>query len=183
MTTIELTDAQRQALQTASGQPLEVVDPATQQRYVLLARAQYERVRSQLEKGGEGAALGLSPAPDVAAEGRPLRQRLRDLPLPPEVAAEAKQYCKRLGLWGAKSRREMEEHMKLQHYYGGTWIAYLRTDEGPVIVAAAASLGDPVFDQQLSFLTAEERRRIIIDLPVRLFDAESELLTPFPDES
>jgi hypothetical protein len=181
MTTIELTDAQRQALHTASGQPLEVVDPATQQRYVLLARAQYERISSQLEQGGDAAASGLPLA--VPSEGKPFRQRLRDLPLPPEVAAEAKQYCKHLGLWGAKWRREMEEHMKLQHYYGGTWIAYLRTDEGPVIVAAAASLGDPVFDQQLSFLTADERRRIILDLPVRLFDAESELVTPFPDES
>lgn len=73
--------------------------------------------------------------------------------------------------------------MKLQHYYGGRWIAYLRTGEGPVVVAAAESLGDPLFDRQLSFLSPEERRAVIIDTPTRLFDNESQILTPFPDES
>jgi hypothetical protein len=51
MTTIELTDLQRQALQAKQGQPVDVVDPATQQRYVLLALEQYERVRPLLEQG------------------------------------------------------------------------------------------------------------------------------------
>ena len=60
--------------------------------------------------------------------------------------------------------------------------AYLATDEGPVVVAAVDSLSDPAFDRQLSFLTPDERRRRIITSPVRLFDTESELLTPFPDE-
>ena len=77
----------------------------------------------------------------------------------------------------------MEEQMKLQHYYGAKWIAYLRTNEGPVVVAAAESLNDPVFDLQLGFLTPEERRGAHITSPVRLLDDESELLTPFPDES
>jgi hypothetical protein len=51
MTEIELTDAQRQALQAEQGKPIDLVDPATQQRYVLLAREQYERVRALLEQG------------------------------------------------------------------------------------------------------------------------------------
>ena len=49
MTTIELTDDQRQALQAEQGKPIDVVDPATHQRYVLIACEQYERVRALLE--------------------------------------------------------------------------------------------------------------------------------------
>ena len=52
MTEIELTDAQRQALQAEPGKPLVVVDPATQRRYVLLEREQYERVLPLLDQAG-----------------------------------------------------------------------------------------------------------------------------------
>jgi hypothetical protein len=125
-----------------------------------------------------------SPTPAAStSERRPIRQRICDLPLPPEVASAAKQYCKRLGLWGAKSRRQTEEEMKLQHYYGGKWIAYLRTNDGPVVVAAADSLSDPVFDQQLCFLTEQEQRHRIIECPVRLFDDESQILNISSHES
>jgi len=173
MTEIELTDKQRRVLAAGRGKPLEVVDPDTQQRYVLVAREQFERVRSLLE-GPPAQAPGPRTTPaGPAPERQPLRQRVRELPLPPAVAAEAKRYGKRLGFWRAKHFRELEEQMKLQHYYGGKWIAYLQTDEGPVVVAAADSLDDPSFDQQLSFLTAEERRSVLIDSPSRLFDEES----------
>jgi hypothetical protein len=49
VTTIELTDQQRQALQREHGKPVDVVDPTTQHHYVLLEREQYNRVRSLLE--------------------------------------------------------------------------------------------------------------------------------------
>src|SRR2546423_1437759 len=58
MTEIELTDAQRQALPSERGKTVDVVDPATRQRYVLLAWEQYERIRSLLEE----------PAPPSAPE-------------------------------------------------------------------------------------------------------------------
>ncbi len=58
----------------------------------------------------------------------------------------------------------------------------LETDEGPVVVADAESLG-PDFDRQLSFLTPDERKQRILDCPSRLFDTESQILTLFPDES
>ena len=65
MTEIELTDAQRQALQAEQGKPVDVVDPATQKRYVLLAREQYERVRALLEQAGgpepEDPTAGIPP--------------------------------------------------------------------------------------------------------------------------
>src|SRR5438034_8876835 len=47
---IELTDGQRRALQDEQGKPVDVVDPATNQRYVLLAQAQYELVWTLLEQ-------------------------------------------------------------------------------------------------------------------------------------
>jgi hypothetical protein len=182
---IHLTEQQRQAVEARHGEPVEVVDPVTNRVYVLVGMETYERVRSLLESSPERASAAGSPpvTASSAGERKPLRQRVRELPLPPEVAAEAKRYCKRLGLWGAKSRRQMEEQMKLQHYYGGRWIAELLTDQGIVVVAAAESLNDPVLDQQLSFLTAEERRSVRFESPTQLFDQESEVLTPFADES
>lgn len=61
MTTIELTDEQRQALQSDQGKPLDVVDPATKQRYVLLAHEQYERVRTLLEQPSPTVSTGVPP--------------------------------------------------------------------------------------------------------------------------
>lgn len=40
---IELTEQQSQLLRQRGGQPLELVDPQTQQAYVLIAREQYEQ--------------------------------------------------------------------------------------------------------------------------------------------
>src|SRR5258708_1327243 len=52
MTTIELTDEQRQALQADPGNPVDVVDPATRRRYGLLDQDMYERVRQVLKHAG-----------------------------------------------------------------------------------------------------------------------------------
>src|SRR5271167_3489119 len=46
---IELSNEQHRELQAGKGKPIDVVDPATSTRYVLLAREQYEKVRSLLE--------------------------------------------------------------------------------------------------------------------------------------
>jgi len=116
-------------------------------------------------------------------EGQPLRVNVRQLPLPPEVGEAVRRRCKKLGIWRRRCVQREEDQLKLQHFYGGKWVATLRTDEGPVVVAAADSLNNPLFDQQLSFLTTEERRRALIDSPTRLFDEESAILTPFPNES
>jgi hypothetical protein len=182
---IHLTEQQRQALEAQQGQPLEMVDPDSHRSYVLLAREVYERARHLLEQPSPSVApdAGIPPAPAPADEGHPLRQCLRDLATPPAVTQFAKRWCEQLGLVGRKARQEQEERLKLQHYYGGKWIAFLRTAEGPVVVAVADSLNDPAFDRQLAALTADERRRAIIDSPPRLFDEQSEVLTPFSHES
>ena len=46
---LELTAQQRQVVQEQAGEPVEVIDPDTQCAYVLLAREQYERMRSLKE--------------------------------------------------------------------------------------------------------------------------------------
>jgi hypothetical protein len=48
MTPIELTEAQRRAIEAEHGRPVDLIDPATRQAYVLLAREQYEKVQSLL---------------------------------------------------------------------------------------------------------------------------------------
>jgi hypothetical protein len=51
MTTIELTEEQRQALRREPGKPLDVVDPATQECYVLIARDQFARAAVESRHG------------------------------------------------------------------------------------------------------------------------------------
>lgn len=46
---VELTEAQRRIIGERAGSPVEMVDPHTQRSYVLLAREQYDRIRSQVE--------------------------------------------------------------------------------------------------------------------------------------
>jgi hypothetical protein len=52
---LELTELQRRAVQEQAGRPVEVIDPDTRRAYVLLAREQYERIRSGLESEPEPA--------------------------------------------------------------------------------------------------------------------------------
>jgi hypothetical protein len=79
MPKIELTDAQRQAIQADPGRPVDVVDPATQQRYVLLAREQYDHVGPLLEQHSPPAAP--EPPASIAPEMlRSMQAYWRELP-------------------------------------------------------------------------------------------------------
>jgi len=84
--TIELTEAQRQALQADHGSPVDVVDPATREHYVLLAREQYERVQPFLNSRalGESGRLHREPGNEIPAVSPSIRQSQesfwRDLP-------------------------------------------------------------------------------------------------------
>jgi hypothetical protein len=173
MITIELTEAQRQALQAAPGQPVAVVDPFSQRHYLLIPQEQTGN--GQLLPLDRASMPSRTPGPsDCVPEVKPLRDRVRDHSLPPEVAALAKRFAKRFSYWGS-SRREAEDYVRLQYFYGGKWIAYLRSAEGPIVVAAADCHGDPRFDQQLSFLSPEERRSSLLDRPEPLFSEESNI--------
>jgi hypothetical protein len=177
MATIELTHEQRQALQVEPGRPVEVLDPATQQRYVLLARDQYERLRPLLEGSPEQG-----PSPPVAPSGVSLgeadvpRVRLRDLATPPEIIAEAERCCKKYGWLGKARRREVVEQLKLQYYYGGQEIYLVRTPEGPVVVPIPERYRDTP-GLRYVLLTPEERRRACLTCPSPWQDTDSEILS------
>src|SRR6266508_915777 len=106
MTTIELTDEQRHAVQIEPGKPVDVIDPATKEAYVLLAREQYERVRSLLEQPMPAAAL--EPHPGVT----------------PIMLQSQQAYWRELpGLLKEKSRKR-----QWVAYHGDERIAFGRTD-------------------------------------------------------
>jgi hypothetical protein len=162
--TMHLTKEQSQFVQQQGEGPVPVLDPITNKTYVLLATEAFQQVRNLLppaEAVPAGETAGTSPAAPPA-EVKPLRQRLRDLPVPPEVATAVKKRCKELGLWWSwgSLRREILEERLLQWYYGGQYVGYLATAEGRIIVAAG--LPDEAFDRQLAFLDAGERRNVIL---------------------
>jgi hypothetical protein len=175
MADIELTDAQRQELRREPGKPVEVIDPATQQRYVLLDREQYERVRPLLEGGPGQGEPSPAPAPLCPQEGEVPRVRLRDLPTPPEVAEEAARWCRKPGLWGKRNRREVEEQLKLQYYYGGQAVYVLRGSEGPIVIAIPERFRD-VPGLRYVLLTPEERPHACLEAPSVWGDTSSEIL-------
>jgi hypothetical protein len=172
---IELTDQQAQAVK--NGQTVEVLDPLTAQAYILLARDQYERVRPLLESSRENPPPPPTPpaAPSPAERG-PERVRLRDLPTPAEVVEEAEHYCRKYGWGGERNRREVEEQLKLQYYYGGQAVYILPTPEGPVVIPIAGRYKD-MPDLRYVLLQPEERSRASYTVPSRWRDSVSEILS------
>jgi hypothetical protein len=169
--TPELTEQQRQAIQEHPDGPVEVVDRANNRLYVLLPREQYNAIVQALPK---------QAAPQAEAQERPpvqpLRQRLNDLPTPPEVTERARQRCKELGLifWRRSRLAQEEERFKLEYYYGGQWIGYIQTKEGKIIVAAGSL--DEAFDEQLAYLSPEERVQVHLYPVFRSHDPNNETL-------
>jgi hypothetical protein len=167
---MRLTEEQHLLVEAAQGKPVDVLDPRTDRSYVLLPAEHYQRFKDLEE--GRGVAepaptthgVSGTPSPAPAPNDGPLRVALRALPTPSEVAAIVQKRCQELGVWRRKYVQEVEDEFKLQYYYGGRCVAYLRTSEGPVIVAAGRRDSD-AFDRQLSYLTTEERYGAIRDWP------------------
>ncbi len=78
--------------------------------------------------------------------------------------------------------QEEQDQLKLQHYFGGQPVYVLRTLEGPVVIPIEERYQNTP-DLRYLLLTPEERAQAYFDIPVRLFDTESEILTLFSDES
>ncbi len=99
------------------------------------------------------------------APGQPfVRQRLRDLPTPPEVAAEARRFHKAQG-WGGRQRlNAIEDELKLQYYYGGQCIRCLFGREGPIIVAIYRG-DDQDYRNQEQALSAKEKHEAVVLVP------------------
>jgi hypothetical protein len=181
---MQLTAEQRQVVEAARGKPVEVIDPETTRAYVLLSAELYERLRHlvEREKPEQGLGAQATPGPVVAARERPVRMKVRALPMPPEVADVVKKHCRKLGFWRRKYVRQVEDELMLQYHFGGKYVAYLRSEEGPIVVAA----GDPgseAFGRQLDALTPEERGQVAYLVPSVWNDQVSELRTPFANES
>jgi hypothetical protein len=175
---MRLTEEQHQLVEAAQGQPLDVVDPRTNRAYVLLPADLYQRVRAALQP----TAGPSSAAPGEGVKREPLRIKLRELPLPPEVAAAARRHCQRLGLWRQKYVQQVEDELKLQYHFGGQCVVYLRLKDGPIVVAAGEA-GSDEFGRQLDVLPPEERRQVSYSFPTTWNDQVSELRTPFAHES
>jgi hypothetical protein len=93
-----------------------------------------------------------------------MRIKLRELPMPPEVAEEARRYCKKLGLWRKRYIQDVEDELRLQYYFGGQTVVYLRSKDGPIVVAAGR-VEDEAFGRQLDALPPGERRQVAYDFP------------------
>jgi hypothetical protein len=64
---IELTADQRQALHEQGDRPVNVVDPESKQRYVLLGRAEYERMEALLARESSPAPWAREVPPGIRA--------------------------------------------------------------------------------------------------------------------
>ena len=64
--------------------------------------------------------------------------------MPPEVAEEARRYCKKLGLWRRRYIQDVEDELRLQYYFGGQAVGQ-DVGEGAVLGKAARvdEQGDP----------------------------------------
>lgn len=169
---LELTPEQRSALAASPGGPVEIVDPDTKKKYVLLAQEQFEKAQALL---GE-------PHPAPSSPPLAIPQPLADLPVPPPVIDEMRRRSRQLGWRGRKALQDLEDELKLQYYYGGLCVNYLRTTQGIVVLAAGRS-GSPAYQEQLQAIPAEQRPRLVLSLPPRFNDETAEILTPHDDES
>jgi hypothetical protein len=164
--TIELTPEQTQAVQDHPEGPIAVVDPTSQREYVLMSREQYDQL--------QGSPLIKHPA------GRtpPVPQRLADLPTPPEVAEEARRQYAQRRWWDRRSLNDFENAFKLQYYYGGHWICYLRSKQGLEIVIVHNG-DDEEFHRQYRALSPEQRVRAACMCPRVWKDDTTELSWAF----
>lgn len=167
---MHLTEEQHRVVEAAGGRPVEVVDPCSQRRYLLVPAENYHRA----EPGGPAEDFPRNGLPPEVARGEPMRIKLRELPLPPEVTEEVRRYCKKLGLSRRRSVQEVEDEARLSYYFGGQYVTYLKSKAGPVVVAAGRQASD-AYQRQLNALTPAERREAVSWVPPVWNDPDSQL--------
>jgi hypothetical protein len=94
---------------------------------------------------------------------------LKDMELPPGVKREMEDYFRTRGIRRARHRAEAEENIKLQHFFGGQWVAYKVTPQGLLIVWAG-ELESEECAAALDPLPREERCQIVLYAPPRWND-------------
>jgi hypothetical protein len=169
---IELNEQQEQALQ--QGRMVEIIDPAARHVYVLMAPERREAVPPPpvCEPKEDVSATGFPAPPSGPGDLSVPRVRLRDLPMPPEVIEEAKKWCKK----NRRDRRNTEEELQLQYYFGGQAIYVVRTKDGSVVI--------PIVERyrgteglRYVLLTPKERSEACYTIPSRWNDDVSEILS------
>jgi hypothetical protein len=98
-----------------------------------------------------------SPKPDALVFKR---QAVRELPMPEEVARELDDYCRRLGFFWRKHRRQFADDFLLRWHYQGQDVHYLPTPDGPVVVVAGRA-DSAAYRRVLNGFSREERCRMI----------------------
>lgn len=68
--------------------------------------------------------------------------------------------------------------MRFQCYFGGRYVVWIPSKDGPIVVAAGRVESEE-FGRQLDALPPEERRAVRYDVPRLWNDPESELRSPF----
>jgi hypothetical protein len=100
-----------------------------------------------------------APSPlSQSGESKPLRVRLRDLPLPAELFEDARRRWQKRGVWSKQTAQNVADELRFQYHYGGQTVIYLSSPEGPIIVAAGRGDSEE-FDRQFAALTPEERQQ------------------------
>jgi hypothetical protein len=90
---------------------------------------------------------------------------LKSLTLPLELSRQADEFCRKFWFWErGRIRRQVEEELKLRHFFGGRTVRYLKTDNG-VAVVADANWGEAAYHQAVDALTPQERQRAVVDAP------------------
>ena len=113
-----------------------------------------------------------------------MRTKLKDLELPPQENERMLAKCEQLGFHSPEDLRQIEESTKLRHFFGGQYVATLRTSEGIEVVGASAPgvrLAARIANS--SELTEEEKLQVSINLvPRGLMNGNERTSVEFPTQ-
>jgi hypothetical protein len=86
---------------------------------------------------------------------------LADLELPPQQQREVDETCRRACWWWSrrKYRRDVEEEVKLRHFFPGKTVAYRKTPRGRCVLIAG-DYDSPEYDRFYSGLSRPQRRQV-----------------------
>jgi hypothetical protein len=94
----------------------------------------------------------------------PLPVSLNTLELPPDIKRYVEESCRGWRRGRAIFRKDTEWFVKLQVFFGGQDVAYMRKGDD-LLVIAAGDMTSEAFRQVLAALSREERRQVTLYFP------------------